>query len=163
MPKFDLTRRQFVNSSMATLGMFGINGLSNFVLADEPEEFEEVAKFLRTGQSKIPYITMTDDGPVYPTAEIPWLSDFTAVGGKGKRPPGQLVFCSGNSHAKDLPEDQNGSGGDAGPTSIRNSGPEGLDRTSMLQESEQTARTSSRQSSRACIEFWESPALLTSI
>ncbi|MGE3315728.1 MAG: protocatechuate 3,4-dioxygenase [Planctomycetaceae bacterium] len=95
MPRFDLTRRQFINSSMLSLGMFGITGLSNFVLADEPLEFEEVAKFMRTGQSKIPYITLTDDGPVYPTAEIPWLSDFTAVGGMGKRPPGQLVYLFG--------------------------------------------------------------------
>src|SRR5215470_13381572 len=35
--KFDLTRRQFVNGSLASLGLYGITGLSNFVLADEPQ------------------------------------------------------------------------------------------------------------------------------
>jgi protocatechuate 3,4-dioxygenase beta subunit len=95
MNKFDLTRRQFVNGSLASLGMYGITGLSNFVLADEPKEFEEVTKFLRTGKSNIPYITLTEEGPVYPAAEIPWLSDFTSVGGKGKLPAGQLVYLFG--------------------------------------------------------------------
>jgi len=42
MVKFDLTRRQFVNGSLASLGLYGITGLSNFVLADEPREFDEV-------------------------------------------------------------------------------------------------------------------------
>ena len=95
MLKFDLTRRQFVNGSLASLGLYGITGLSNFVLADEPREFEEVTKFLRTGRSNIPYVTLTEEGPAYPVAEVPWLSDFTSVGGKGRVPAGQLVFLFG--------------------------------------------------------------------
>jgi hypothetical protein len=55
--KFDLTRSQFVNGYLASLGLYGITGLSNFVLADEPQEFEEVTKFLRTGRSKMRFAT----------------------------------------------------------------------------------------------------------
>lgn len=95
MAKFDLTRRQFVNGSLVSVGLYGITGLSNFVLADEPNEFENFVKFMTTGKSDIPYIVMIDDGPVYPPVEIPWLSDFTAVDDKGKRPPGQLVYLFG--------------------------------------------------------------------
>lgn len=95
MFKFDLTRRQFVNASVASLGLYGITGASNFVLADEPKEFEEVTKFLKTGKSNIPFITLTEEGPAYPAAEIPWLNDFTSVGGKGKLPAGQLVYLFG--------------------------------------------------------------------
>ena len=42
MIKFDLTRRQFVNGPLTALGLYGITGMSNFVLADEPPEFDEV-------------------------------------------------------------------------------------------------------------------------
>jgi len=94
-PKFDLTRRQFINGSLASLGLYGITGLSNFVLADEPNDFDEVTRFLQTGKSRVPYVTLTEDGPAYPPAEIPWLSDFTAVGGKGNLPEGQLVYLFG--------------------------------------------------------------------
>lgn len=65
------------------------------MLADEPNEFENFVKFMTTGESKIPYIVMTDDGPVYPAIDIPWLSDFTTVSGSGKRPEGQLVYLFG--------------------------------------------------------------------
>lgn len=107
MVKFDPTRRQFVNGSLASLGLYGITGLSNFVLADEPREFDEVTKFLTTGKSDIPYITLTEEGPTYPPAEIPWLSDFTAIGGKGKRPAGQLGYLFGqilDAKGRPLPE-----------------------------------------------------------
>ncbi len=107
MLKFDLTRRQFVNGSLASLGLYGITGLPNFVLADEPRDFDEVTKFLRTGRSNIPYITLTEEGPAYPVAEIPWLSDFTSVGGKGKVPAGQLAYLFGqilDAKGRPLPE-----------------------------------------------------------
>jgi len=107
MMKFDLTRRQFVNGSLASLGLYGITGLSNFVLADEPKSFDGMAKFITTGKSNVPYVTMTEEGPVYPPGEIPWLSDFTSVGGKGKRPLGQLVYLFGqilDAKGRPLPE-----------------------------------------------------------
>jgi protocatechuate 3,4-dioxygenase beta subunit len=107
MVRFDLTRRQFINGSLASLGLYGITGLGSFVLADEPRDFEEVTKFLTTGQSNIPFITLTEEGPVYPAAEIPWLSDFTAVGGPGKRPAGQLVYLFGqilDANGRPLPQ-----------------------------------------------------------
>ncbi len=97
MKKFDLSRRQFVNASLAAAGLYGITGMSNFVLADEPKpaELDEVTKFLTGGKTHLPYITITDDGPMYPPVEIPWLSDFTSVGGPGKRPAGQLMYLFG--------------------------------------------------------------------
>jgi hypothetical protein len=58
MPKFDLTRRHFVNGSLASLGLYGITRLSNFVLADEPNDFDEVTRFIRTGKSSVPYVTL---------------------------------------------------------------------------------------------------------
>jgi hypothetical protein len=102
--KFDLTRRQFINGSLASLGLYGITGLSNFVLADEPNDFDEVTRFLQTGKSRVPYVTLTEDGPAYPPAEIPWLSDFTAVGGKGNLPEGQLVYLFGQGGRPDSRE-----------------------------------------------------------
>lgn len=95
MAKLDLTRRQFVNASFASLGLYGITVGSNFASAEDAHEFDEVAKFLATGKSDIPYVTLTEEGPVYPTLEIPWLSDLTASGGQGKRPAGQLVYLFG--------------------------------------------------------------------
>lgn len=95
MAKFDLTRRQFINGSLTTLGLYGITGMSNFVLAQEPDGTEGFVKFMATGVSDVPYVVLLDDGPVYPPGEIPWLSDFTAVGGRGQRPRGQLAYLFG--------------------------------------------------------------------
>jgi protocatechuate 3,4-dioxygenase beta subunit len=86
-----------VNASLASLGLYGITGLSNFVLADEPKpaELDEVTKFLTGGKTHLPYITITDDGPMYPPTQIPWLSDFTSIGGPDKRPDGRLMYLFG--------------------------------------------------------------------
>ena len=97
MKKFDLSRRQLVNASLASLGLYGITGMSNFVLADEPKpaELDEVTKFLTGGKTNLPYVTITDDGPMYPPTEIPWLSDFTTISGLDKRPAGERMYLFG--------------------------------------------------------------------
>jgi hypothetical protein len=95
MASFELTRRRFVTTS-ASLALYGIAaGSPDLVLAGEPSELDEVTKFLATGKSDIPYVVLTEEGPAYPTLEIPWLSDLAASSDKGRRPSGQLVYLFG--------------------------------------------------------------------
>ena len=84
MKKFDLSRRQFVNASLAAIGLYGITGTSNFILADEPKpaELDEVTKFLTGGKTHLPYITITDDGPDVPADRDPLAQRFHV----GRRP-----------------------------------------------------------------------------
>jgi protocatechuate 3,4-dioxygenase beta subunit len=94
MSKINLSRRQFVNGTAASAGLFGMSGLSNLVLGEESED-PGVKKLLRVGDKGIPYIGITEDGPLYPPVEIPWIKDLTAVGGKGKRPNGETMYMFG--------------------------------------------------------------------
>jgi protocatechuate 3,4-dioxygenase beta subunit len=94
MTKINLSRRQFINATAASSGLFAMSGVSNLVLGETPQDVG-VKKVPLRGQTGVPYIGMTDDGPFYPPVEIPWLKDLTAVGGVGKRPAGQLMYLFG--------------------------------------------------------------------
>jgi protocatechuate 3,4-dioxygenase beta subunit len=94
MSKIDLSRRQFLNTTAASAGLFGMTGLPNLVLGEEPRDVG-LKTTLPGRDPKIPYIGMTDDGPFYPPGDIPWLKDFTAVGGVGKQPDGQIMYLFG--------------------------------------------------------------------
>ncbi len=94
--RIDLTRRQFVNASIVSLGLFGMTGKSNIVLAQESESTgDRLSRAGRGENTEIPYIAMTGDGPLYPAEEIPWLKDLTSVGGAQARPSGQVLYLFG--------------------------------------------------------------------
>ena len=94
MSKIALSRRQFINVTAASTGLFATAGMSGLVLGEQPQDVG-LKDILRKGDSKIPYIGMTDDGPFYPPVEIPWLKDLTAVGGPGKKPDGDIMYMFG--------------------------------------------------------------------
>lgn len=91
--RIDLSRRQVIKAGVAGLGLFGMSELSRVVLAEEEKE-DGLDKALRKG-SKIPYIGLAEDGPLYPPVEIPWLKDLTAVGAEGGKPKGQVLYLFG--------------------------------------------------------------------
>ena len=72
MSKIDLSRRQFVNVTAAAGGLFAMSSYSNLVLGEEPRDVG-LQKILKEGDSRVPYIGITEDGPLYPPVEIPWL------------------------------------------------------------------------------------------
>ena len=94
MSKLDLCRRQFVNISAAAGGLYAMSGPGNVILGEELNE-ASVRRILREGESAIPYIGITEDGPLYPPVEIPWLKDLTSVGGPGTRPAGETLYLFG--------------------------------------------------------------------
>lgn len=94
MSKIDLSRRQFINTTVASAGLYAMTGMSDLVLGQSPQDLG-LKNVPRRGKEGVPYIGMTDDGPFYPPGEIPWLKDFTAVGGVGNKPDGQIMYLFG--------------------------------------------------------------------
>lgn len=94
MSKIDLSRRQFVNVTAAAGGLFAMSSISNLVLGEEPQDVG-LQKILKESDSKVPYIGITEDGPLYPPVEIPWLKDLTSVGGRGKLSAGDQLYLFG--------------------------------------------------------------------
>ena len=94
MSKIDLSRRQFINATAASAGLFTIPGMTNIVLGEEPQDVGLKAEAIQRDPS-VPYIGLTDDGPFYPPVEIPWLKDLTMVGGKDKQADGQSMYMFG--------------------------------------------------------------------
>jgi len=90
--RIDLSRRQFINVTAASCGLYAMTGMSNVVLGEDDSKDSSI---LGKRDPSIPYIGMTDDGPFYPPGEIPWLKDLTAVGGIGKKPSGEMVYLFG--------------------------------------------------------------------
>ncbi len=95
MQKLDLSRRQFVNMTIATGGLFAISGSTNLILGEEPQERDGLSKILGEGDRKVPYIGITEDGPLYPPSEIPWLQDLTSVGGREQLATGESMYLFG--------------------------------------------------------------------
>jgi protocatechuate 3,4-dioxygenase beta subunit len=94
MTKLNLSRRQFINVTAASSGLYAMTGASNLVLGETPQDVGLKNARILTNND-IPYIGMTDEGPFYPPVEIPWLKDFTAVGGADKKPDGQIMYLFG--------------------------------------------------------------------
>ena len=87
MKKINLSRRQLILSSLASAGLFGLGTFSKVAWAQQSPGGGD-------GLSCQP-IVMTDDGPLYPPGEIPWLSDLTQLPGSSSRPAGQLLYLFG--------------------------------------------------------------------
>lgn len=92
MTKLNLSRRQFINVTAASSGLYAMTGLPNLVLGETPQDVG-LRNAPRRDKAGVPYIGMTDEGPFYPPVEIPWLKDFTAVG-SGK-PDGEIMYLFG--------------------------------------------------------------------
>ena len=65
MANIDLSRRQFINLTVASAGLYALTGAQNLVLGEETKSSGGVDT-LFGGTSKIPYIGITEDGPLYP-------------------------------------------------------------------------------------------------
>jgi len=94
MSKIDLSRRQFVNVAAAASGLYAMTGMSNLILGENSKD-DGLDKLLHGGKKGVPYIGITEDGPLYPPVEIPWLKDLTAVGGEGENPVGETMYMFG--------------------------------------------------------------------
>jgi protocatechuate 3,4-dioxygenase beta subunit len=94
MAQIDLSRRQFVNITAAASGLYAMSGMSNLILGEEPSDVG-IKTVLGENNGKVPYIGITEDGPLYPPVEIPWLKDFTSVGGPGNKPEGDVMYLFG--------------------------------------------------------------------
>ena len=89
MKKFSLSRRQLLQSSWVSAGLFGLGAFSKVAWAQDTQPPGN-----RDGAS-CQSIVMTDDGPLYPPTAIPWLSDLTQLPGRSGRPEGQLLYLFG--------------------------------------------------------------------
>ena len=89
MKKISLSRRQLIKSSFASAGLFGLGPFSRVAWAQD-------ARSPGAGDGgSCQSIVMTDDGPLYPPSEMPWLSDLTHLPGRSGRPQGQLLYLFG--------------------------------------------------------------------
>lgn len=82
MSKLNLSRRQFISVSAASMGLYS---MSNIVLGQNPLPSRD--------DSGVPFIGLTDVGPFYPPGEIPWLSDLTSAG--NSKPSGEILYLFG--------------------------------------------------------------------
>ena len=80
MKQISLSRRQLIQSSLAYAGLFGLGSFSRVARAQDIR-----APGNGDGLS-CQSIVMTDDGPLYPPTELPWLSDLTQLPGSSGRP-----------------------------------------------------------------------------
>ena len=91
-PKF--SRRQILSSGVGTASLIGVSQLGRGALAAE-QESSVVQDLFDPGNSGIPYIGLTEDGPLYPPGSIDWLSDLTRSDGGEQRAEGQILYLFG--------------------------------------------------------------------
>lgn len=91
----DFSRRKLLSSGMLFAGVASLKLAARGV----PE-----SKGKPSADEEIPFIAMTEDGPLYPPVEIPWNDDLTrSVNGKAK---GKILYLFGKiftRHGKPLP------------------------------------------------------------
>ena len=78
-----ITRRKFVKTIAGTTA-YGLSGWSLSTGADAVQ-----------GDGDIPFIGMTEDGPLYPPVEIPWDDDLTRTGSTGGVAQGKTLYLFG--------------------------------------------------------------------
>ena len=78
-----ITRRKLIKTIAGTAA-YGLSGLSLSASADAVRD-----------DGGIPYIGMTEDGPLYPPVEIPWDADLTRNGSTGGVAQGKLLYLFG--------------------------------------------------------------------
>ena len=88
-----IPRRRFIRSIAHTAG--GLAGLAALPASAQssaggPGEDQPGT----AGTLELPYIGMTEDGPLYPPVEIPWNSDLTTTGNGGKA-RGRVLYLFG--------------------------------------------------------------------
>lgn len=88
------SRRQIISSALTTAGLLGIGPLSH--VANAAEENPSILKELFGADSKIPYIGLTEDGPLYPPGGIDWLGDLTRARNGSQQAQGQILYLFGH-------------------------------------------------------------------
>lgn len=78
-----VSRRRFIISTAKTAGMLSLTGLPASVLAADQA----------IDDAEIPFIGMTEDGPLYPPVEIPWNDDLTSIA--NGRAEGKILYLFG--------------------------------------------------------------------
>ena len=86
-----ISRRQFVRSGLGTIAGLGVAGLSSRLVAATGES----SSTRKLSEDEIPFIGMTEDGPLYPPVEIPWDDDLTSNGITGGRAKGTTLYLFG--------------------------------------------------------------------
>ena len=88
-----ITRRNFLGKTAGTAGMLTLAGLSTKIAMAESDTTKN-DDFIY-GKEDIPFIGMTEDGPLYPPMEIPWVSDLTTKGIGNDRAKGITLYLFG--------------------------------------------------------------------
>ena len=73
--------------------MYGLSGLSLTAGADNPG-FDTSSDIIYS-KDEIPFIAMTEDGPLYPPVEFPWNDDLTRTSSTGGIAQGKLLYLFG--------------------------------------------------------------------
>jgi len=88
------SRRQIVSSAFAAAGLGGMAQLG--LGANAADQDRSVVKDLfDRGDTGIPYIGLTEDGPLYPPGGIDWRSNLTRAGNGNRRAEGQILYLFG--------------------------------------------------------------------
>lgn len=90
-----LSRRQIISSTLGAAGLIGVGGLGRTAFAAE-DDSSVVGDIFDQGNTGIPYIGLTEDGPLYPPGGIDWLSDLTRTSTDGQRAQGQILYLFGH-------------------------------------------------------------------
>jgi protocatechuate 3,4-dioxygenase beta subunit len=88
------SRRQMLSSALGTAGLLGLAQLGRTANAADPDS-SVVQDLFDTGDSKIPFIGLTEDGPLYPPGGIDWLSDLTGSNTANQRAEGKILYLFG--------------------------------------------------------------------
>ena len=86
-----VSRRRFILSTVAATGAIS---LPSQLIANNEKDGKSLTETIFNDDS-IPYIGMTEDGPLYPPEGIPWLNDLTDVTKSGKRAKGETLYLFG--------------------------------------------------------------------
>ncbi len=81
------TRRNFIIGA----GVFGAVGYTRITMAEKERTIADVL----WGDDSVPRIGLTEDGPLYPTVEIPWLGNLVELPGKSARAKGETLYLFG--------------------------------------------------------------------
>ncbi len=87
------SRRRILSSALATTGVISMGQWSRPSVAagEDPSIFEDII----SGESGVPYIGLTEDGPLYPPGCIDWRADITTTGNGDQRAEGRTLYLFG--------------------------------------------------------------------
>ncbi len=89
-----IARRRVLLSAIGAAGALGFARHPRSAVAAEAEG-SVVQDLFDPNNTGIPYIGLTEDGPLYPPGGIDWLSDLTSDNDGGRRAQGQTLYLFG--------------------------------------------------------------------